>query len=174
MANRSILIRKKETQMPDTKEDRNILSSIVSHFGPDPYAFEAFAGYIVRLHLPDIFELDITRRHRDGGRDAIGKFRIGQAEKSIEVEFALEAKCYADRAVGVRETSRLISRLLHRQFGILVTTSWVHDQAYREIVEDGHPVMILSGADIVDVLRRNGFTSEDKTLALLRERFPMS
>lgn len=174
MANRSILIRKKETQMPDTKEDRGILSSIVSHFARDPYAFEAFAGYIVRLHLPDIFELDITRRHRDGGRDAIGKFRIGQAEKSIEVEFALEAKCYADRAIGVRETSRLISRLLHRQFGILVTTSWVHDQAYREIVEDGHPVMVLSGADIVDVLRRNGFTSEDKTSALLRERFSIS
>jgi hypothetical protein len=33
---------------------------------------------------------------------------------------------------GVREMSRLISRLRHRQFGVLVTTSYVDNQAYRE------------------------------------------
>ncbi|MCP1762460.1 O-acetyl-ADP-ribose deacetylase (regulator of RNase III) [Bradyrhizobium japonicum] len=36
----------------------------------------------------------------------------------------LEAKCYGSgNSVGVREMSRLISRLRHRQFGVLVTTS---------------------------------------------------
>ena len=54
--------------------------------------------------------------------------------------FALEAKCYAPgHGVGVRETSRLISRLRYRQFGVLVTTSHLDSQAYQEIREDGHP-----------------------------------
>jgi hypothetical protein len=56
----------------------------------------------------------------------------------IAVEFALEAKCYAPtHGVGVRETSRLISRLRHRQFGVPVTTSYLDDQAYREIGKTG-------------------------------------
>lgn len=53
--------------------------------------------------------------------------------------------------------SRLISRLRYRQFGILVTTSYVDSQAYKEIKVDGHPVLVMSGGDIVNVLRRNGF-----------------
>jgi hypothetical protein len=44
----------------------------------------------------------------------------------ISLDFALEAKCYApENGVGVKELSRLISRLRHRQFGILVTTSFL-------------------------------------------------
>ena len=35
--------------------------------------------------------------------------------------------------VGVREVSRLISRIRHRQFGVLVTTSVVGRQAYEEV-----------------------------------------
>ena len=55
--------------------------------------------------------------------------------------------------VGVRETSRLISRLRHRQFGVLVTTSHLDTQAYQEIREDGHPVVVLAGRDIADILK---------------------
>jgi hypothetical protein len=40
--------------------------------------------------------------------------------------------------------------------GILVTTSYVHSQAYREIQEDRHPILILSGRGIVEILRRSG------------------
>ncbi len=174
VAKRSVLVRNKETQLPPSKEDCDILSAIISHFSPDPYSFEGFSGYIAKLHLPNIIELDITRRHRDGGRDGIGRYRIGQAEQSVEVEFALEAKCYTDKAVGVREMSRLISRLLHRQFGILVTTSWVHHQAYREIVEDGHPVLILTGSDIVDIVKKNGYKDKNEVLKFLLEQFPIS
>ncbi|HFD86497.1 MAG TPA: restriction endonuclease, partial [Gammaproteobacteria bacterium] len=68
----------------------------------------------------------------------------------------LEAKCYAPsgKGVGVKELSRLISRLRHRQFGILVTTSYLASQAYRELKEDGHPVVILCGADIAGLLKQ--------------------
>jgi len=51
---------------------------------------------------------------------------LGPASDPVAVEFALEAKCYAaNHGVGVRETSRLIFRLRHRQFGVLVTTSYL-------------------------------------------------
>ena len=51
--------------------------------------------------------------------------------------------------------SRLISRIRYRQFGILITTSYVDQQAYKEVVEDGHPILIVTASDIAAILRRN-------------------
>jgi hypothetical protein len=122
--------------------------------------------------LPDTASLDLTRPSRDGGRDAIGKFRIGVAAASILVDFALEAKCYAmSNSVGVRELSRLISRLRHRQFGVLVTTSYVDTQAYKEIKEDEHPIIVICAADIVDLLRANGMASVEAVDQWLKTDF---
>ena len=50
--------------------------------------------------------------------------------------------------------SRLISRIRYRQFGVMITTSYVHEQAYKEIMEDGHPILVVSATDIAQVLRR--------------------
>ena len=120
-----------------------------------------------------IIEYDLTRPWRDGGRDAIGKYRIGLPKNAIEVEFALEAKCKKfSSGSGVKETSRLISRLRHRQFGIFVTTSYVHEQAYKEIREDAHPVIIVSGADIADILIKVGHNSVELTKDWLAANFP--
>ena len=87
--------------------------------------------------------------------------------------FALEAKCYAPTSsVGVRETSRLISRLRYRQFGILVTTSYLDTQAYREIREDGHPVIVLAGVDIVEMLKVRGLDDNSKIRGYLQQTYP--
>jgi hypothetical protein len=67
-----------------------------------------------------------------------------------------------------------VSRLRHRQFGVLVTTSYVHDQAYREIREDGHPVVIIAGRDLVDLLKGRGFDTAGKVTAHLRSSYPMA
>jgi Restriction endonuclease len=53
----------------------------------------------------------------------------------------LKAGVTAESGVGVKELSRLISRLRHRQFGILVTTSYLGHQAYEELRSDRHPVL---------------------------------
>ena len=37
--------------------------------------------------------IDLTRPWKDGGRDGLGKYRIGTATSDILVDFALEAKC---------------------------------------------------------------------------------
>jgi len=113
---------------------------------------------------------EITSQSWDGGRDAVGTYQIGPdigaGGDSLGFEFALEAKYYEpESSVGVRETSRWISRLLHRQFGVLVTTSYVREQAYTEIKRDGHPVLVLSGEDIVDILVQHGGTSVEEVQA---------
>ncbi|QAX86444.1 restriction endonuclease [Pseudomonas sp. DTU12.3] len=175
IAKRSQPIRSKKEQLPSSKEDMKMLSILHKHFESDPYAFEACAAHLVRVCLPDTVALDLTRRYRDGGRDGTGKLRIGRPETSVLVDFAIEAKCYGiANSVGVREVSRLISRLRHRQFGVIITTSWLHDQAYKEIVEDGHPVMILAGRDIVELLRETGLQDSNALTAWLNMSFPLN
>ena len=68
--------------------------------------------------------------------------------------------------------SRLISRIRYRQFGILVTTSFVDNQAYSEVVEDGHPILIVTATDIVSILRSKAINSSniDQWLNGLDER----
>ena len=57
--------------------------------------------------------------------------------------------------------SRLISRIRYRQFGVMLTTSFVDKQAYQEVIEDGHPILIISASDIAYILRSNSITSEN-------------
>jgi hypothetical protein len=175
IAKRSQPIRSKKDQLPSSKEDVKMLAIVHKHFESDPYAFEACAAHLVRICLPDTVELDLTRPYRDGGRDGIGKLRIGRPESSVLVDFAIEAKCYGlGNSVRVREVSRLISRLRHRQFGVIITTSWLHDQAYKEIVEDGHPVMILAGKDIIELLRETGLKDSTAVQNWLETNFPLN
>jgi hypothetical protein len=62
--------------------------------------------------------------------------------------------------------------LRHRQFGILVTTSWVNTQAYREIKEDQHPIVVIAAADIVALLRASGRSEPAAVAAWLTAEFP--
>ena len=151
----SLETRTREQQIPDNRDGRTILETVYNRFKSNPHGFEACALEIARLMMPNIADAELTRPWRDGGRDAIGEYRIGTGESSILVDFALEAKCYnpAGKGVGVKELSRLISRLRHRQFGILVTTSYLASQAYSELKEDGHPVIVICGSDITGLLR---------------------
>ena len=119
--------RTKEEQIPDSIEDREIVKEICEYFREDPHGFEKWAAELFLLLDRNAVSYDLTRPWVDGDRDAIGKYRIGLDSNAVSVEFALEAKCYQlNGAVGVSSTSRLISRLRYRQFGVLVTTSFVH------------------------------------------------
>jgi hypothetical protein len=160
-------------QLALSANEAAIVSTIYKYFQGDPYAFEPCAAKIAELMDPNIRVTDVTRRYRDGGRDAIGEYLFGPKLDRIAIDFALEAKCkQLNSGVGVKEISRLISRLRHRQFGILVTTSFVAVQAYKEVREDGHPVMIVAAVDIARIMVESGKgTVADVTEWLLRE-FP--
>jgi hypothetical protein len=74
--------------------------------------------------------------------------------------------------VGVKQISRLISRLRHRQFGILVTTSYLDVYTYKEIKEDQHPIIVISARDIAELLKRNGKGDVSNVRAWLQGEFP--
>lgn len=159
IAERSMEYRSKSEQLPVTEYDKKIIYEIYNFFD-NPYSFEKCAAELVKLMDRNVTSIDLTRPYIDGGRDGIGKYRIGTKDNSIDVEFAIEAKRYDyNNCVGVKEVSRLISRIRHRQFGVLVTTSYVHLQAYKEIIEDRHPIVIVSAKDIVYILKQAGISS---------------
>jgi hypothetical protein len=171
-SSRSIEYRTKAEQLPSPVEEREMIGAIHRFFSERPHDFERCAAALARMMLPDIAELDLTRPSRDGGRDAIGQLRLGRGAGTILVDFALEAKCYGPgNAVGVRDMSRLISRLRHRQFGILVTTSYVDLQAYREIKEDRHPIIVIAATDIVHLLKQNGHNDINAVNAWLQREY---
>nr|WP_281493977.1 restriction endonuclease [Jannaschia sp. S6380] len=173
-ATRSLEYRTKDEQLPTSPEGRNVIECLHQYFQNNPYDFEYCAAGLARLMMPDIASIDVTRPSRDGGRDAIGQLRIGTGPSAILVDFALEAKCHApNSSVGVRPMSRLISRLRHRQFGILVTTSYVDRQAYQEIKEDRHPIVVIAAADIVALLKNHGYGNRAAVLAWLRINYPL-
>jgi hypothetical protein len=173
VAGRTLEYRSRAEQLPTDKDGQAMVELIRLHFKGRPHAFEHCAASLARLMVPDIAGLDVTRPSRDGGRDAIGQLRVGTGPSGIFVDFALEAKCYTPpTAVGVKDMSRLISRLRHRQFGVIVTTSCVDLQAYKEIKEDRHPILVISAQDIVELLRQNGRGSLDAVRTWLSEEFP--
>jgi hypothetical protein len=149
-------------QLPTAASDLRLLDQIVAHYKghkDGPYAFERCAAELFRLMQPNAHTIDLTRPWRDGGRDALGLYRVGLATSAINVEFALEAKCKSpskSNSSGVRATARLVARIRHRQFGVFVTTSCIGDQASQELAEDGHPIIVMAGIDIVRTLKEHG------------------
>ncbi len=178
VAKPTTVIRSVEQQIPDTPLKVSILECVWSHFHDAPMAFEAFAARVYQMTDQRVIIDEITRGTIDGGRDAIGRYLLGLPDDPVYAEFSLEAKCYrppinglVPNTVGVKEVSRLISRIRHRQFGVLVTTSLVARQAYEEVREDRHPILFISGRDVAEILISNGFNTVERVTALLASEF---
>jgi hypothetical protein len=165
--------RKRSEQLPATSEAREIVRVIYAYFRNNPVGFEACAARLWQMQAPRVSRYDLTRPSRDGGRDAIGFYTLGPGNDSIDLDFALEAKCFAPTTpVGVEAQSRLISRIRPRQFGVLVTTSYVAEQAYQELRDDQHPVVVLAARDLVEILADHQLGTPDAVRAWLEREFP--
>ena len=145
--------------------------------------FEFFASYLFKLRDEQRIKIDeVTRATADGGRDAVGRYQLGIDEDPVYAEFSLEAKCNRPplnggkkaNTVKVKDVARLISRIRHREFGVLVTTSVIAPQAYTEVRTDRHPIIFLSGKDIADILITKGFNTPAKVKHMLQREFPTS
>lgn len=161
-APRIVTIPSKYDQLQSDIQGMQCLKIIRDHYKNNPWGFEACATNLVSKMDNNFVDFSLTRPWRDGGRDAVGFYAIkpgGNANYPLKIDCALEAKCYSENnAVGVKQMSRLISRIRYRQFGIMVTTSFVDKQAYSEVVEDGHPILIVTASDIATILRNNAIT----------------
>lgn len=167
---------KKDQQLPTEPSDKFNSLKYLQKFFIDKdrgYSFEKFAVDMIFKMDSQVTEIYQTRNVRDGGFDGYGKYRIFKdASTTLDFDFYLEAKCYEpSKSVGVKETSRLISRIKNRQFGILFTTSYLADQAYQEIVEDSHPITIITGKNIIDFLYDLGFNSFDKISSFINTSY---
>lgn len=164
-----ITYRNKTEQLPNNERDMEILQAIYDYFSND-YLFEFCAIKIAEMMDNNIVKVEHTRFYKDGGRDAVGQYRIGSIADGIEVDFALEAKHYKPgNGLGVKELSRVISRIRFRQFAILVTTSYLDLDAYKELKEDKHPVIVVSGRDIVRILYSAGYKTKEEVLSWLSQ-----
>lgn len=154
-----VKIPSKYDQLQCDIDGKECVEIIRNHYKNNPTDFESCATKIVSLMDKNFETFSLTRPWRDGGRDALGYYTISTGNKAnypLKIDCALEAKCYSENnSVGVKQMSRLISRIRYRQFGILITTSYVHNQAYKEVVEDGHPILIITASDIAYILKRN-------------------
>ena len=154
----------KTHQLPDENTpDAKMLQTIVSHYNGDndgnSYGFEVLAAKLVTMFDNNFDNLEITSRSRDGGFDAFGEYKIGPKNHRVPIilNCLIEAKCYArNNSIGVKQVSRLLSRMKLGDIGIFVTTSFVHDQAYRETIQDDRKILFITGQDIIDLLRVNG------------------
>ncbi|MFF9557047.1 restriction endonuclease [Streptomyces albus] len=175
LAPSTTVIRTKADQLPGDSAGLAMLEEIRRYFDGREHDFEHCAVAIWRLMAPSTGAVDVTRPSRDGGRDAVGTYMLGPTTNPISIDFALEAKCYSpSHSVGVRETSRLISRIRHRNFGVLVTTSFFQKQVQEEVHEDGHPIALVCGRDIVDALRQHGRTTVTSVRQWLLQSFPIT
>ena len=150
-------------QLQCNEDGKLCLTTIREHYKDNPTGFEACAVRLAEMMDSHFENFSVTRPWRDGGRDAIGYYAISTGNNAnfpLKIDCALEAKCYDDKnSVGVKNMSRLISRIRYRQFGVLVTTSYVDSQAYKEVAEDGHPILIVTASDIAYILSRNMLNS---------------
>lgn len=76
-ASQSLEHRTRQEQLPVAADGMKILKLLCSTFSPNPYMFEKFAAELIRLIMPDISSIDLTRPSRDGGR-APGHHHIWQ------------------------------------------------------------------------------------------------
>lgn len=180
-AESTTVVRDQQAQIPDTPAKAAILQAVWDHFKEAPTAFEAFAARVFQMLDQRVIIDEITRAAVDGGRDAVGRYLLGLSDDPVYAEFSLEAKCYRPpingrrgNTVGVKEVSRLISRIRHRQFGVLVTTSTIGPQAYQEVREDRHPIIFLSGGDIANILMTNGLNTSQLVNDMLQTEFAVS
>lgn len=152
------MVKTREEQLPSEDLDIQMLKIIHNYFIEKDrgYSFEKFANDLTMSMEDRVVDISTTSPYKDGGFDGIGKYKLFKdSQNEVLVDFYLQAKCYAlDNPVVVKDTSRLISRIKDRQFGIMFTTSYVAKQAYEEIMEDGHPIIIMTGKNIIDYLKK--------------------
>lgn len=179
VAPRTVVTRSVAEQYPtgaSAAKDMEILDCVHEHFAAyeNWTGFEHFAADIWLMQDPRVESIDVTRPTRDGGRDGVGTYLMGPASDPIRLSFALEAKCYKPRGggVGVRHVARLVSRIKDREFGVFVTTSHIADQAYQEVREDDHPIVFITGRDIVDILKSKGLRTVEEVRRHLVETYP--
>jgi hypothetical protein len=79
--------RSKTEQLPRDSVGWQILNSIYAHFAAKPTNFEQFAAHAWQMADGHVGNYEVTRASVDGGRDAVGEYRIGPPADPVMVTF---------------------------------------------------------------------------------------
>lgn len=149
--------REKKQQMPLDPFETEILKTLFEEL--TDREFEYAAAELVKLMDERFIELEVTPQSRDGGRDVVGLYRVGHHDHQLRLSVYVEAKRWnPEHGVGVKPVARLISRIKHRDLGVFITTSYFDRQVQRELLDDNHPVLLVSGGDIARLLALKGIS----------------
>lgn len=150
--------RNKAEQLPRTERERAILEKVRTL---SPRQFEYAAAEFLGMMDARFSNAEVTREVRDGGRDVLAKYKVGHGDHSISLQVSVEAKLWdGTSAVGVKPMMRLISRLKHRDFGVFITSSFFDRTVQQELIDDQHPVILISGGDIARMLLASDIEAE--------------
>jgi hypothetical protein len=144
-------IKPKSQQLPpEGSPDSDILHELTQL---SSIQFEALAVAVFRQLKTVAHSITRTRPTSDGGFDFYGHF-ILPYPLFYKIDFLGEAKKWTRaNAVGAKDVSRLVARLARGQYGIFVTTSYYSRQAQKEVLDDGYPVKLLSGIDLIQMMK---------------------
>jgi hypothetical protein len=146
--------RGKTNQLPHSTMEVNVLHKVMVTFTDREFEFAAVE--LIQLMDPRFTDFSVTQRVRDGGRDGVGIYKVGHEHHQIHLSAIIEAKLWKeDSDVGVKPMTRLISRIKHRDIGVFITTSCFSKQVQQELIDDNHPIILVSGGDIARVLIAN-------------------
>lgn len=149
-AQQEVVPRLKQEQLPKTRREWSVLKAVLSL---DDRQFEHAAAALLAVMDPRYRDIAVTRAVKDGGRDVLANYRVGHDGHSVLLSVCLEAKRWdPTRSIGVKPMMRLISRIKHRDFGVFITTSYFDPYVQRELIADGHPVVLVAGGDIARIL----------------------
>jgi hypothetical protein len=152
--------------------DRPLLDLVYQHFKDRPDDFEQFAADLWRVSEPNVDKIDVTRPWRDGGRDAIGKTCLVPMPTPLPSSSPWRPSARAhqqrrrerDKPTHLAAPAPPIRRPGHYPLP--------RYQAYREIREDGHPVVVLAGRDVIERLKDRGLDNITAIRQHLHDAYP--
>ncbi len=157
---------KKEEQLPTPgSADDKILNQIYEYYRKKDnskahsgdFEFEGLAKEITRLIIGDACHDGwVTKSSGDGGYDFVLRVDIGTKGISQVRQVVLgQAKCYRrDQRITGEAVDRVVARLKRGWIAAFVTTSFFSDPAQREILEDDYPIMLISGKQVAQTVRK--------------------
>lgn len=160
-------IRTTEQQLPDPKGLGSLLMKQL--FDLSPLEFEAVICRLVESFKGLTHRITQTRHVKDGGFDMEGEFILPHPF-NYTIRFKGEVKRIKG-GITSKDVSRLVARLGRGEYGLYFTTSYFTQDAQKEVVMDGYPVKLISGADLYDffyeakVLDNNGIEPDFLRLA---------
>jgi hypothetical protein len=144
-------IRSPEEQLPDRNSpDQKILDQLLEL---QPFDFEKIVVAIFESLTDVTHRVTKTGNVSDGGFDFFGQFRLPRP-LAYEIPFRGEVKRFKrTNGVDPKSVSRLVARLNRQEYGIFVTTSYFSKRAQREVLDDMYPVHLISGSDLILILK---------------------